>query len=379
MAAGPVLLAVAVFCALALALHVATILAVLWRRDRPGGRMPVPPPLVCLLRPVCGVDAFEEETLASSFRLTYPDLDIVFCAASADDPVVPLVRRLIAAHPRCNARLLIGEDAISGNPKLNNLSKGWNGTGAEWIAMADSNVLLPPDYIETLLACWTPGTGLVTAPPEGVQAEGFWAAVECAFLNTYQARWQLAADQCGLGFAQGKTLFWHRKVLEDAGGLAALGRNMAEDVAATRIVRGQGLKVRLMPRPVPHPIGRRTLTEVWDRQLRWSRVRREGFFWLFVPELLNGGAFPALGAAVLALSGAVPVAAALGFVALWYGIEALLAARRGWRAAPVDVLAWAVRDLMLAPLWIATFARRGFVWRGTPIASDSAAHGATAE
>ena len=37
-----------------------------------------------------------------------------------------IAQRLIAAHPEIPARLLVGADRISGNPKLNNLVKGWS-------------------------------------------------------------------------------------------------------------------------------------------------------------------------------------------------------------------------------------------------------------
>ncbi len=36
------------------------------------------------------------------------------------------MRRLIAAHPEVPARLLVGSDHISSNPKLNNIVKGWH-------------------------------------------------------------------------------------------------------------------------------------------------------------------------------------------------------------------------------------------------------------
>ena len=61
-----------------------------------------------------------EETLASAFRFEYPRYEIIFCAAHAGDDAIPLVRRLIAAHPEVPARLLVGNDHISNNPKLNN-------------------------------------------------------------------------------------------------------------------------------------------------------------------------------------------------------------------------------------------------------------------
>ena len=40
------------------------------------------------------------------------------------------------------------------------------------------------------------------------------AEVEAGFLNTYQARWQLAADSAGFGFAQGKSMLWRRDLLD---------------------------------------------------------------------------------------------------------------------------------------------------------------------
>ena len=48
-------------------------------------------PFVTLLRPVCGLDPLEEETLRSSFLQDYPDYEIIFCAPLPDDPVIPLL------------------------------------------------------------------------------------------------------------------------------------------------------------------------------------------------------------------------------------------------------------------------------------------------
>ena len=62
-----------------------------------------------------------------------------------------------------------------------------------------------------MLAAWQPGTGLVSSPPVGSAPAGLWAELECAFLNTYQVRWQCFADSIGLGFAQGKTMLWRRE------------------------------------------------------------------------------------------------------------------------------------------------------------------------
>ena len=70
---------------------------------------------------------------------------------------------------------------------------------------------------------------------------------------------------------------------------------MAEDLAATRLVRAAGLKVRLVRRPFAQPLGARRLGEVWRRQLRWSRVRRMGFPGYFAAEILTGAFLPLIG------------------------------------------------------------------------------------
>lgn len=380
----------ALIAGLSLVLHWGTMGLVIWRRAslrrRPQTRSPLSPesapqtlPFICLLRPVCGLDPFDAETLASSFTLDYPDFEVVFCAADPADPVVGLIKRLIAAFPDVRARILTGEDSITANPKLNNLQKGWIGSDADWIAMADSNLLLPKDYLRDLVAAFGSGIGakigLVTSPPLGDRAEGLWGGVEVAFLNTNQARWQLAADALDFGFAQGKTMFWRRDMLDSVGGLAALGRHLAEDVTATKVVREAGSRVRLVPEPYTQPIGRRSARAVWDRQLRWARVRRDGFRGLFALELLNG---PCLG--LIAVAGVAGAGMRLGaaeswiallpvlYLALWYGAELLFARLMGWGAGTVrDLGAFMVRDLMLPALWIMTWLRPDFMWRGTVV------------
>ncbi len=329
-------------------------------------------PPVTLLRPVCGSDPFDAETLASSFRQDYPAYEVIFCAPCEDDPSVPLCRRLIAENPQVPAQLLVGE-APAANPKLANLWKGWDAARHDWVCMTDSNLSLPPDYLSTLVDCWDEDTGLVSCPPAGIRPEGLGGALECAFLNGNQARLQLAAARLGIGFAQGKTLFWNRAMLEGAGGIAALGRHLAEDVTATKIVRGLGRRVSLPPRPFGQPIGRRSFRAVWNRQLRWSRVRRDGFPVLFLAEPLNGAALPlalALGA-VLAL-GASPLWFA-GFAALWYLAEILLSRAAGWPMGPRDAAALVLRDALMPALWAATFLRRGIDWRGHAMSAPEAA------
>ncbi|MBV8663590.1 MAG: glycosyltransferase, partial [Hyphomicrobiales bacterium] len=281
---------------LAIQVFTSALAAFRCRRDTTHLPPPASAPPVSVVQPLCGIEAFSKETLASIFALDYPDYEVVFCVADPADPIAPLARRAMAAHPDIPSRLLIGDDRISGNPKLNNVVKGWNGTTRPWVVIADSNVLMPRDYIQRLLARWRPDTGIVCAPPIGAKPESFAAEVECAFLNTYQARWQYAAEVLGFGFAQGKTMLWRRDVLNGGGGIEALGAEIAEDAASTKLVHRAGLRAHLVDGPFQQPLGARTLRDIWRRQVRWARLRRATFALHFAPEIFTTSLFALIAA-----------------------------------------------------------------------------------
>lgn len=349
-----------------LAVHLSSIILALWHmRGRADQRIIPTTARITLIRPVAGLDPFDAETLASSFHQDWPDYEVIFCAPSADDAAVPLVRQLIAAHPHVKARLLTGQKRITGNPKLDNIWKGWEASDAPWVCMSDSNVILPPDYLRTLAGRWRADTGLVTSPACGLRPEGLAGRIEAAFLNSNQGRLQLCAGTLGWGYAQGKTLFWNRALLESWGGLMPLGRWLAEDVASTKLVRAAGKNVHLAPRLYPQPIGHKSFKQVWDRQLRWSRVRRDGFTPTFPSEILNGTFLPVL----LMVTGLGLGGFGFGWLALylavWFGAEWVLCKGAGWPAGPADVLAMVLRDMMMPVIFALTFASRQIEWRGT--------------
>jgi len=274
-----------------------------------------------------------------------------------------LVEAAMRSFPQVNARLLVGDDQISANPKLNNMVKAWRSAEFDHIVFADSNLLVPPDYLARLVSTWGPGVGLVSAPPIGSGVEGFWSELEVAFLNTYEARWQYLVDSVGFGFAQGKTLFYRRSILP--GGLEALASEPAEDAASTKIMRRSKLSIKLVTPPFFQPLGRRSFAEVWSRQIRWARLRRATFPILFLPEVATGLALPLLAAAV-GLSGAhLPLAPGLlAYSFVWYLAEILMCLVCRWPLSASTAPALALRDLLIPLLWIQALGGRGFVWKG---------------
>ncbi|PZW45726.1 ceramide glucosyltransferase [Humitalea rosea] len=363
----PLAWSLAGICALLIAIN-GLSMAIAYRRLRRRGRLPPPPAgaaRISIIRPVCGIEPYVEETLASGFALDWPGYELIFCVQQASDPIVPIVERLIAAHPAIPARLLVGDERVNANPKLNNCLKGWAAAESGWVVLADSNVLMPPDYLQQLMAAWRKDTGLVCSTPLGSRPEGFWAEVECAFLNTLQARWQYVGEAVGLGFAQGKSMLWRRDMLDAWGGLRALAAEIAEDAAATKLVRAAGLHVHLVDSPFEQPIGHRRAREVWGRQIRWARLRRVTFPAFFAPEIFSGVLPPLLAGCVAAgLAGGNVAATGLGVILLFHGAEVLLARGKGWHVSWPWVAALLVRDCIIPVMWVGAWTGAQVVWRG---------------
>lgn len=353
-------------CLLLILVNLATLAIAAWRLGRDGeAATPDDAPPVSIVIPLRGVEPYTLETLARAFRLSWPNYELIFCVAQGDDPVVRHVRNAIDRHPGVMAQLLFGDDRVSGNPKLNNCIKGWRAARYEWVVLADSNVLMPIDYVQRLMAGWQADTGLVCSPPRGSRPAGFWAEVECAFLNSFQARWQYAAEATGRGFAQGKSMLWRKPLLDGNGGIEKLGEEIAEDAASTKLVNGLGLKVRLTDRPFEQPLGERSFDEVWSRQARWARLRRVTFPLFFAPEILIGGLPPLLLGlfAAWAAGFSLPLAA-LAIVTVTYLPEYLFAATLKWNAGPRYLVAMVVRDMLLPLIALRGWMGAKVEWRG---------------
>lgn len=334
------------------------------RKDKGCALLDALPP-VTIVRPVRGIEAFSRETATSGLTLDYPRYKTIFCAADADDPIVPLIEELIGRFGADSVSLITGDVAVSANPKLNNCVKGWEAAATEWVILADSNVLMPKDYIQRMLASWRPDTGLVCSTPAGSRPQGFAAELECAFLNTFQARWQYAGEALGFGFAQGKSMLWNKPFLDGRGGIAALGQEIAEDAAATKLVRRAGKHVHLVGQPFEQPLGERSLHDVVQRQFRWARLRRVTFLPFFAPEIFAGPLLAVLLAQVAASGLGYPLWLAPLLVLLpWYAAEIALARGVGWYLSWRMPLALLVRDVVFPGIWAYAFVAGEVSWRG---------------
>ena len=123
--------------------------------------------------------------------------------------------------------------------------------------------------------------------------------------------------------------------------------------------------------PSTQPLGPRTALQVWNRQLRWARLRRATFPGCFALEPLSGIAVPLL----LAIGAAQALdwdagAVAGGIVAGWLAAEACLTAAVGWHLSWRSPLLWVLRELALPAIWLQACFGTSFSWRGNAMSLD---------
>ncbi len=317
-------------------------------------------PKYSIIRPLQENSEFFAQTCNSTFLLYHiEECEIIFTADETVDPkVIEIVKVICAQYPHISAKIIIDSDKYAQNPKLNNLYKGWKVAQGIWILMIDSNILLPRDTLWRFSSVWNITTGLVCSPPIGTHPDNFWAQVECTFLNTFQAKWQKLANFFNYGFAQGKVMFCHKHLLESLGGLLALDIEACEDAAATKLIRQENLQVHLVKKLFHQPLGHRSFSIIWQRQVRWARLRRITFPHWYTIEIL-ASAMPFLVSLVIFPANYFMILVSWG--ATYLG-EIVLAKMSNWPLSWQSPFAMLIRDFLMIGIYFAGWWGKTFKW-----------------
>lgn len=242
------------------------------RREPPS--TPLPP--LSVLKPVAGLEPLLEEALASFFTQDYPDYELLFGLTDPADPARPLLERLIATHPERPARLIIAPDPGWPNRKIGNLSHLVPAARHELLVIADADIHAPPHFLRAIAAAHAEaGVGLVTTLYTGrAGVEGLAARLGVLHITHEFLPGALLGARFGREDGFGASLSLRRTLLEEIGGIAALGPHIADDAVLARLVRNRGLRVALAPVLPATTVAERSLGALWQHELRWARVQR---------------------------------------------------------------------------------------------------------
>lgn len=242
-------------------------------------QLPVPEhtPPVSILKPVKGVDGDSFENFASFCRQDYPQYQIVFAAASAADPVIPIIERLMAAFPRVDISLVVDGAVHGANYKVCNLMHAYAKAKYPLLIVCDSDIRVESQYLRRVMGPFAdPKVGLVTSLYRSSSVKGAGCAIEAlGFCSEMVPNVMAAVKLEGLSFALGASMALRREALERIGGFESLVDYLADDYQLGNMIHKKGFRLELSPHFVESVMrGDEKVSEVMARQLRWGRTMR---------------------------------------------------------------------------------------------------------
>lgn len=229
---------------------------------------------VSILVPVCGLDADAWENWTSLCQQDYSDYEVLFGVVDPTDPAVLLLKQLADTYPD-RVRLFIGLKPRGVNHKDSTLTYLLEEIRHDWIIFIDSDIQVSPDYIRTVTAPLTdPTVGMVTCAFVGHDPQFVGAALAslgrcCDFIpSALIAR----AMDGGLRFAVGATIAMRKEALFAAGGLHL--NRIGSDYNLGKRTAQAGYRVELSHYLLESDTGRESISQVFQRELRWARTIR---------------------------------------------------------------------------------------------------------
>jgi ceramide glucosyltransferase len=229
-------------------------------------------PPVSILKPVRGLDHHAYENFESFCGLDYPNYEILFAVADADDPIIPLIEKLQKDHPSQVIRLIVGVEQLGLTLKTNSLVRLAREAACELLVINDSDVRVEPDYLRDVVAPFAdPKVGCVTAFFRGLTEGGFAADVDAVGVPTDSSASTLVAKTLGtLDFALGWTMATTKTRLTEIGGFESLVNHHSDDFALGNEISKRGYRIELMRKPVWMVFPRESLGDFFKHELRWS-------------------------------------------------------------------------------------------------------------
>jgi ceramide glucosyltransferase len=249
---------------------------------------------------------------------------------------------------------------------VSNLAQMLSHARYEHIVVNDSDIRVPPHYLQRVLAPLTdPDVGLVTCPYRGVGNMSLGSRLESLGISSDFIPGVLVARTIeGIKFGLGSTLAFRRRDLQAIGGFEALADYLADDYHIGNRIAALGKKVQLSSVVVESFLPRYTMRSFFDHQLRWARTVKDARLWGYIGLAVTFGLPWALLAVILA-RGATWAWILLALTAVMRVAVALYVGQRVLHDPQTHLLKWLLlRDILAFGVWVSSFAGHTVAWRG---------------
>lgn len=329
---------------------------------RPAGRPRKILPKVTILKPLCGAEPETYACLRTFCDQLYPEFQIIFGVAAADDPVLTVLQRLQQEFPQRDLRILIDRRQHGSSRKISNLINMMPQAAHDYLVIADSDVSVDRHYLANIVPpLLDPGVGIVTCAYRGVPRRGLWSLLGSLFINDWFTPSVYVAAKAGSrSFAFGATIALTRAVLTRIGGFGAMANHLADDYRLGELTRDLGLRTVLSDVEVDVIAAESSFRSLVQHELRWLRTIRT------LRPMAYGFCFITFGIPVAALgallAGGAPIA--LSLLAVAGAARVLLHfARRRAHGSALQIALAPLRDCLSLALWAWSFTNRRVKWR----------------
>jgi ceramide glucosyltransferase len=325
-------------------------------------------PPVTILKPVHGIEKSQRENLRSTCIQDYPEFQVVFSVQEADDAAIPLLHELQKEFGIERVTVAIEHFRAGTNGKINNMIGGLKHARYDTLVISDSDVLLTPDYLKTIVApLRDPGVGCACTLYKAAGADTWYEKMELLTLNAdFMANVLFAHVSGASKFCLGASAALHRSTLDQIGGLEALADYLVEDYEMGKRIWLLGKKIAIVPCFVDTIVDLKSASQWWNHQVYWDQNTRAARpFAFFATALIRSVPF-ALLYAVVRMGDAAGVCVFAGACALRLLSTAMILAwglrdREGLRSLGLLIF----RDISSLATWLLAFTKRTTIWRGT--------------
>jgi ceramide glucosyltransferase len=325
-------------------------------------------PPVSILKPVRGVDRDAYENFVSFCRLDYPEYEVLFAVADAQDQVIPLCDKLRREFPQRAIRVIVGVEQLGISPKMNNLVRLVREARYDLLVVNDSDVRVEGDYLRDAVAPFADAkVGCVTAFFRSLTDGGFAADIDAVGVPTDAAASTLVARQLGgIDFALGWTMATTKERLAEIGGFESMVNHHSDDFTLGNEIAKRGFRVELMRKPVWMVFPKEKLRDFLSHELRWSIMLRSirpagylalamtfGFPWAVLVALV----VPSSAVAALYFLAYLVLRLAVAWTIGVWGLADPVVRKKLWLVP--------VRDALNFCVYVASFFSSTVHWRGS--------------
>jgi ceramide glucosyltransferase len=310
----------------------------------------------------------QRENLRSTCIQDYPEFQVVFSVQDPDDAAIPLLKEIQQEFGHTRVTVAIENCRAGTNGKINNMIGGLRHARHELLVISDSDILLRPDYLKTIVEpLGDPRIGCTCTLYRAADARMWYEKMELLTLNADFMTNVLFAHVSGASkFCLGASAALYRTTLDQIGGLEALSDYLVEDYEMGRRIGLLGKEIAIVPYFVDTIVDLKSPGQWWDHQVYWdqnTRAARPIAF--FATALIRSVPF-ALLYAVARLGDAIGLYALAGACILRMSSAAVIL---GWGLRDREGLRslWLLlfRDVTSLATWLLAYTKRTTIWRGT--------------